>query len=282
MESVSTFKTDIEASNIHAESIQLFMDSEFNQVYDWDGEVVKNWMPGNDIYVKVQFSEKFEDEIKPAINWYCSGTHFRGALLDMEHDDVSGKSEITGKIDGELIREKINLKVLMVNEEGFVHTIESKRKIILEGRQSFFPIGIAPFNKEMKNAFVRLDMTIDTDPKELFSIANCRAVFNEDSELFNSENGEPVPVMGTKYFALYEVWRQLIEIALSNENFDEFLEPDSSEDDIRIGVIWSHIIQKIFPGKSLEQIRIMRKQQYWRFCSIIQSEFLKNSSKNLI
>lgn len=274
MKAISTFAKSTVTPDYQIKSFDLYTDPEFEFCYDYNDSIVSNWATGEDIYIRVELVGNPSSDSSIIINWYCPETHIRGAVassvVDYDHNLVI----LTGKFNGAYLRKTIDLNFQLLNVDGFVISTFYFYRIILEGKKSFFPVGYRDFSSN-KDAFCCVEMSIDTHPEELFSQTICKAVINKKSGIYLSNESKISNYIDTNRFLMYETWRQKLEIALNNENFEEFMAPESN-DDMRIGVIWSNLLTKIFPGYSLNQIRSLRNENYADFCAAVQSHFFTN------
>lgn len=272
---VSSFGEQINELDFHVKSFELYTDPGLNIEYDFNDNIIKNWSPGHDIYVHLELSGSLNDSSTVVLNWYCPETHFRGGIHAVNEDNNHNYIELEGRVDGNSIRKVIKFQAQVLNGKGFITSTFYSQSIILEGNRSYFPIGICDFEAKYRDALCAVNMSSDTDPDELFTQTVCRALINNNGGLYNSMENNVTSYLPSERFLQYEIWRQKLEIALNNENFKSFIDAES-DDDFRIGVVWSHMLIRIFPKSSLTEIKLLRKNSYPDFCKTLQAYFFKN------
>lgn len=270
---LSTFNNKDESENLYLDKIQASTDSDYQNMYDMDNDVVRDWVPGKNLFFEIHLNQ-WPSNYKPVINWYCSQTHMRGLIDNFD----SSKKTLHGLIRGNLVRGKVELKLQLLDGEGYIIDQPDRRVIILEGNLSYFPVTILEMQEKLQGTVCYLDMSQNADPEEIFSISTCRAVINSESKLFNNETSDFMDYMPVKGLYLYEIWRQMIEGCLSNDSFAEFLFLENENEEIKLGHVWTNVLQKVFKGMTLREIRNLRENNYGQFSSYIQSEILKNIS----
>lgn len=270
---LSTFDSEHKVENLYIEGIQISSDSKHQNLYEVESDVIRDWAPGNTLFFEIKLNRRTLN-LKPVINWYCSQTHLRGLIDNYDNH----QKKLTGMVRGDWVRGKIELKLQLLDDDGYVIDQPDRRIIVLEGNLSYFPITITEMGGEVENTMCYLDISPNSDPEELFSISTCRAVINSEGSLFNKKSSDLMDHMPVKGFYLYEIWRQMIEICLNNEAFEDFMFLDNNNDEIKLGHVWTNILQKAFKGRTLNEIRKLRENNYGEFSSLIQSEILKNIS----
>lgn len=268
---LSTFQSGNELGSLYIDSIQISSDSGHQKSYEIDNNVLRDWVPGKNMFFEIRLNQRVLNYI-PVINWYCPQTHMRGLI---DNYDISYKT-LYGLVKGNLVRGKIELKLQILDEEGYILEQPDQRIVILEGNLSYFPVTVAKLDDELKNTVCYLDMSQNADPEEIFSISTCRAVINSESKLFNKKASDLMDHMPVKGLYLYEIWRQMIESCLNNDSYEEFLFLENNNDEIKLGHVWTNVLQKVFKKMTLKEIRNLRENNYVRFSSLIQAEILKN------
>ncbi len=226
---------------------------------------VSGWLPGKDLRVKMRLRTNKENGYL-FINWYCPATHLRGWLYS------ENEKEASGIIEGDKVRNRVIFSPVLIDRQGRTLAQAPKVTLQLEGREAYFPAFASDFDGPEKRAFCRLVLDPSLDPDSLFSRESLHTEFNRASRFCDFDSGMPADE-AARFFAGYEIWRQLIETMLNN--VDEFgeLRNHLPGDEDRISTAVSSVLKRVFPGKSLEEIRRFRREEYPGFCARLQNLF---------
>lgn len=224
--------------------------------------------PGESFVLELNVHLGQQNPQKIVVNWFCSATKTRGAFFYSPLENF-----FSGELDGRRIRESLILTPQLLDDEGRIVSTGEKSTLWLEGRQSYFPTVSYPEKEPFKHSFVHLDIDISSGKETIFSKDTVQAVYNINSNFCDSQTGSPYD--GTpKYFSLYEVWRQLIEVVLNSEDIDD-LHSDEKTDETKVVTVVKNILSAIFPKRSYMEVKKLRSDDYPTFCRHIQSYFFE-------
>lgn len=226
---------------------------------------ISGWLPGKNLDVRLKLSGNPGNGLL-FINWYCPATHLRGWLFSKNSVSASGT------ILGNRVRNRIELSPALIDRQGRTLAQSPKVTLRLDGREAYFPTFSVNFDQPDTRAFCRLVLDPSVDLDSLFSRESLHSEFNRGSRFCDSDTGMPADETA-RFFARYEIWRQLIETMLNKEEeFTELKYHVSGEDD-RISTAVSGVLRRVFPSMTLDEIRRYRKDEYTGFCSRVQHIF---------
>lgn len=272
MKILSTFGEVDKGEDLHIRTVKCTLTSNRDipiRAEDTQGGFYfKDIPPGESFNLELDLNFNDLDPDCIVINWICNSTKTRGALF---YD--SNYHLFKGDIIGTRIRESLSFTPQFVDKKGRILTTGSKSTLWLEGRQSYFPTHSAKTKAPFSHSFVHLEVDITSGQDSLFSKDTVQAIYNINSLFCDPTNGSPLEGF-PKFFSLYEVWRQLIEVVLNNDDITTF-QHDSESDERTVLAIVSNLLIEIFPNNSYSEIKQLRSREYPRFCSQIQSYFFE-------
>jgi hypothetical protein len=272
MKILSTYGDVDQGEDLYIKTVKCILptkpDSAIQATDTQGGFYFKDIPPGESFNLELDLNLNDLDPHYIIINWFCNATKTRGALFYDSDDNL-----FKGDINGTRIRESLSLSPQFVDEQGRILSSGSRCTLWLEGRQSYFPTHSAATKAPFSHSFVHLEIDITSGRDSLFSKETVQAVYNINSRFCDPETGSPYE--GTpKFFSLYEVWRQLIEVVLNNDDITNFQFDEVSDERTVVSIVCS-VLQEIFPNSSYIGIKQLRSREYPRFCSQIQSYFFE-------
>jgi hypothetical protein len=272
MKLLSTYGAQDDTESICISGVNcMFKTSPHNKIQAEDtkgGFFLKEIPPGESFSIELYVQTGQHKPENTVVNWICNATKTRGALFFNPVDNV-----FSGEIDGKFIRESLSLTPQVLDTEGRIVTSGLKATLWLEGRQSFFPMASIEEKQPFAHAFVHLDVDITSGKRTIFSKDTVQAVYNRNSYFCDRDSGSPYDGPA-KYFSLYEVWRQLIEVVLNSEDVDGFYFDTDSEETTVVAAV-SRVLYEIFPKRSYAEIKKLRTDDYPLFCRYLQSYFFE-------
>lgn len=174
-------------------------------------------------------------------------------------------------------------ETIMAKEYGQI-IYRTSKNIILEGRQTYFPVADIDFSKKGYNssAFYFLQKSANSTLDSDFFAAYC-LYFNNKHPLFNRINEDAPEESHVFSMILYDVYRQLIMDALDvfGKKDSPTMEGERKKGDHTVRAVYITLLEdlkKQFGGNSVEQIAEMAKdrhsESYSKFICGLQADLL--------
>lgn len=280
LNALATFPTPFLQDDFVVSGTQAFRESDFTKPYQVSSGVVQDWVLGMPLHLRLEVKTRVgaivgESGYWWVWSWLSEGTYRRGISEPIPVSTDDHPWILVLHLDGAEIRQSVSLALELVDSKGNVVCAIPSEQLILEGDHSLFPIDHQSFGPNLSDGLCQVIVSPESSPDEIFSPESCRALFNSDSRFFSRQTGTPSsPDLQT--FSRYEIWRQLLEIGLSNESFTTFshAKPNTA---ITLANVWTKELTLLFPSMSLEGIRQRRTRAYGDFCMVLQNRYLKGA-----